>query len=90
VKRKATQITLGHKYRLTDVLWWTRQKDVLAEIAKLKKLPTVDTNTPGWLQHRLPASKNILDAMTAEEKRKFEQEAENHRIEGLPSDVQRK
>lgn len=90
MKRKTHQIALGHKYRLTDVLWWTRQKDVLAEIAKILNLPTVDTNTPGWLQHRLPASKNILDAMTAEVKRKFEEEAENYRFEGLPSDVQRK
>ena len=87
MKRKAPQITLGHKYRLTDVLWWTRQKDVLAKIAKIKNLPTVDTNTPG---HFLSASKNILNAMTAEEKRNFEEEAENYHFEGLPTNVQRK
>lgn len=53
-------------------------------------LPKADSFTPGWLKHRLPASKNIIDRMTEEEKSVLEEEAEKFRVEGLPSDVQRK
>jgi hypothetical protein len=53
-------------------------------------LPTASTKTPGWFKHRLPASKRILDEMTSEDRRKFEEEAKNYEIEGLPTEVQRK
>ena len=53
-------------------------------------LPKADSSTPGWLKHRLPALKNILDRMKEEEKSILEDEAEKFRDEGLPSDVQRK
>lgn len=56
----------------------------------MKNLPAADTNTPGWLQCRLPASKKILDAMTDVERSDFEKVAERYRVEGLPNDVQRK
>jgi hypothetical protein len=62
----------------------------LAEIASILNLPTADTNTPGWIGHRLPATKNILDRMTDEEKTILMEEAENYRVEGLPTEVQRK
>ena len=59
----------GQKYRLNDVLWWTRQKDVFAEIAAMKGLDSADSNTPGWFTLHWTAEKNILDAMTEVEKR---------------------
>lgn len=90
IKKKTPQLIQGNKYRGTDLLWWTRQKDVYAEIASIMELPTANSNTPGWFEHRMAASKNILDTMTVEEKTKFEDDAERYRVEGLPKDVQRK
>ena len=90
VKKKQPQLTHENKYRLTDILWWTRPQDVCAEIALIMNLPTVTTNTPGWFQQRLAATKNLLNKMTEEERRKLEDEAEKYRMDGLPLDVQRK
>jgi hypothetical protein len=90
ITRKAPQIIQGQRYRLTDILWWTRPSDILAEIASILDLPTVDTNTPGWINHRLPATKNILDRMSDDEKSILMEQAENYHVEGLPSEVQRK
>lgn len=80
----------GQKYRLGDVLWWTRQKDVFAEIAAMMDLPSADSNTPGWFTRRRTAEKNILDRMTEEEKHNLRGEAEGLAREGLPKDIQRK
>ena len=46
-----------------DVLWWACEEDVWTEIALI-----MGPAEPGWLKHCLPASKNILDRMTEEEK----------------------
>lgn len=75
---------------MTDILWWTQQKEVFCEIASIMKLASADTNTPGWFTNRTTASKNILDAMTDEDRKKLEEKAEQFRVEGLPPDVQRK
>ena len=80
----------GQKYRLNDVLWWTRQKDVFTEIAPMKGLDSADSNTPGWFTLRRTAEKNILDAMTEVEKEILRKEAERLAGEGLPKDIQRK
>lgn len=80
----------GSKPRLTDVLWWTQPQDVLNEIGTIMELPSVTTNTPGWMNHRLTASKNILDAMTPDEKKILEGKAEAMGGHGLPEDVKRK
>lgn len=80
----------GHRYRLTDFLWWTRQKDVFKEIASILNLDFADTNTPGWFQERTKASKNILNAMTDNERNALENEAERMQNEGMPPDVQRR
>jgi hypothetical protein len=53
-------------------------------------LPTASSKTTGWFKHRLPASKMILDEMTIDERRKFEEEAKHYEVEGLPAEVQRK
>jgi len=63
---------------------------VFREIASLMQIDSADTNTPGWFQLRTKASKNILDAMTDDERREIEAEAEQMQSEGLPRDVQRK
>jgi len=80
----------GQNYRLGDVLWWTRQKDVFVEIAAMKGLESADTNTPGWFTLRQTAEKNILDRMTEGERNDLRGEAERMAREGLPKDIQRK
>jgi hypothetical protein len=60
------------------------------EIASQMEVDYVDTLTPGWLGHRLPASKKILNAMSAGEKEALRDEADRLAKEGLPADVQRK
>ena len=77
----------GQKYRLGDILWWTRQKDLFAEIAAMMGLPSADSNTPGWFTLRRTAEKNILDGMTEEEKRILSGEAERMAREGLLKDM---
>lgn len=71
-----------------DVLWWTRSDDALVEIAKIMNLPEVSMKTPGWLNHKSWAIKNVLDAMTDKEKVKFDAEIERYKLEGLLSDIQ--
>lgn len=78
------------KYRLTDVLWWTRQEEVFEEIASIMEIPKADTSTPGWFPLRTKASKNILEKMTNDERRELEDVAEKLKSEGLPIDLQRK
>lgn len=80
----------GTRFRLTDILWWTREKDVFEEIASFLGLDNANTFTPGWFQLRTAASKNILDRMGDEERRKLEEEADRMQKEGLPPDVQRR
>jgi hypothetical protein len=53
-------------------------------------LDSADTNTPGWFQHRTKASKNIINRMSDEEKKKMKDEVDKMRQNGLPPDVQRK
>lgn len=77
------------RYRLTDVIWWTRQSDVFKEIATILGIDSADTNTPGWFPLRTKACKNILNAMSDDERQKLEEEADKMRKEGLPEDVKR-
>ena len=87
--KKKPKLNIEGRYRLTDILWWTRQEDVFEEIAKILHLPTADTSTPGWFQLRTKASKNILNNMSQEEREVIEAEAARLQKEGLPQDVQR-
>jgi len=77
-------------YRLTDILWWTRQDEVFEEIASILGLDSADTTTPGWFQLRTKASKNIIDRMSADDRNILEDEQDRLENEGLPRDVQRK
>jgi hypothetical protein len=88
--RRNRQMKPGSRYRLTDILWWTRQTDVFNEIANILNIDSADTNTPGWFQLRTKASKNILDKMTEDERKILEDDAQRMQKEGLPPDVQRK
>jgi len=72
------------------VLWWTRQKDVFAEIASIMQIESANTKTDGWFTLRRTAEKNIIDAMTEEGKDSLREAAERMMKEGLPEDVQRK
>ena len=80
----------GQKYRLGDVLWWTQQKDIFAEIAGMMGLESADTNTPGWFTLHRTAEKKILDGMTEAERDNLRGEAERMEKEGVPKDIQRK
>jgi hypothetical protein len=53
-------------------------------------LDSANTNTPGWFQHRTTAAKNILHNMTAAERNRLRDEAEEMAGNGLPETVQRK
>ena len=53
-------------------------------------IETADTRTPGWFQLRTKASKNILNSMSEDEKKWFEDEADRMQKEGLPQDVQQR
>ena len=46
------------------------------------------TNTPKWFEHWTRASKNVIDAMSEEERKTLEEEAERMWLEGLPVDMQ--
>jgi hypothetical protein len=78
------------KYRLTDVLWWTRQEEVFKEITLIMKIPIANTSTPGWFPLRTKASKNIFKRMTDNERRELEDIAEKLKSECLPRDLHRK
>ncbi|KAF8801933.1 hypothetical protein BYT27DRAFT_7113986 [Phlegmacium glaucopus] len=85
---KKFALTKGNRYRLTDVLWWTRQASVFKEIASIMNLDSADTNTPGWFPYRTIAAKNLLDNMTDVERAKLIDEAGKLVSEGLPADLQ--
>ena len=80
----------GTRFRLTDILWWTRQDCVFEEIASILNIETANTSTPGWFQLRTKASKNIVDSMSEEERKVLEEEADRMQEQGLPQDVQRR
>ena len=80
----------GSRYRLTDVLWWTRPKDVFKEIATILGLDTADTKTPGWFQLCTKASKNIINSMTNEDRNKLENVADQLQKDGFPEELQRR
>jgi hypothetical protein len=88
VKRKEGR-NLESRYRLTDVIWWTRKEEVFKEIASILHLDSADTNTPGWFQLRTKACKNLLNTMSNDERQTIEDEADRLRKEGLPEDVKR-
>jgi hypothetical protein len=76
------------QYKLTDVLWWKHNDEVLEEIARLMDLDHVTTTTPGWFQHRTSAAKNILNNMTDAQKKKLRDEAEEIADKGLSFETQ--
>jgi hypothetical protein len=80
----------GSRYRLTDILWWTRPEIVFEEIASIMGIETANTSTPGWFQLRTKASKRYLDSMGEDERKTIEDEADRMQKEGLPLDVQRR
>lgn len=73
-----------------ELLWATRENDVLAEIAVMMGLPAVTTATPGWFPYRLPACKSILDKMTEDQRAELDREAEKVREHGWPKERQTK
>ena len=54
------------------------------------KLESANTYTPGWFKYRTQALKNIIDAMSDDERKILEDEAEHMWVEGLLVDVQKK
>jgi len=53
-------------------------------------LDRADTHTIGWFTLRTKASKNIILAMTEDEKKVLEDQSDLMEKEGLPQDVQRR
>ena len=54
--------------RRADVIWHTRQQDVLREIGRILDVAQVTTATPGWFAARTPAIKNIVERMSEDRK----------------------
>lgn len=78
------------KYRLTDVLWWTRPEDVFQEIALIMGIESADSHTKGWFELRTTASKQLINKMRDAEKRKLQDEADQMWSMGLPEELKRK
>ena len=51
----------------TDVIWHTRQQDVMEEIGKILHVDEATTETNGWFLARTPVIKNIIDRMSPDE-----------------------
>ena len=49
-----------------------------------------DTNTPGWFQHCMTATKNLISRMMEAKKARLRGESKRMTAEGLPADIQRK
>jgi len=78
------------QYRLGDLLWWHCRADVLKEIAMIMGIDEVDTNTPGWFQHRTTASRNILNKMSEADKSELRKLGDKILEKGMPEEIQRK
>jgi hypothetical protein len=62
----------------------------MKEIAKIKEIDSVDTNTPGWFEFRTAATKNIISSMTDAEKEELRRRGEEMAANGLPETVKRR
>jgi len=71
----------------SETVWQTRKDEVLAEIAKMLGLESVDTNTAGWFEKRMEAIKNIRARMSEEEKQELEREQIRLSTEGFSEEV---
>lgn len=74
----------------TEIIWHTRQQDVLEEIAKILGVEKATTQTPGWFAARTPAIKNIIARMTAEELRGLMREVQEWAKKGNNDEVKRR
>ena len=63
---------------------------MFGEIATIMNIETANTTTPGWFQLHTKASKQLILAMTEDERKVLEDEADQMEKEGLPQDVQRR
>jgi hypothetical protein len=78
------------RYRLTDVLWWTRRREIFEEIANIMGLESANTFTPGWFSHRNTAAKNIMEKMTEADKKLLRDKGDKMATEGMPDEIRRK
>ena len=88
-RKQKTTSDSDKQYRLTNVLWWTNQENVMKEVAVLMDLAYVDTNTPGWFKHCTAAAKSIIDNMPEVEKRELQMKAQELAEKGFPPELQR-
>ena len=68
--------TGGFKIRTVLADGYSMKESVLSEIASIMSLDSANTNTPKWFEHRMRALKNVIDAMSEEERKTLEEEAE--------------
>jgi hypothetical protein len=73
-----------------DLLWWFKKDEVLNEISNIMGIGGVDTNTPGWFQHRMAATQNILNNMTDTALNDLQMKGEEVAERGMPEDMKRK
>lgn len=76
--------------KCTDIIWNMRQDDVMKEIAKILKVETVTTTTPGWFSAQTSAIKNIVERMMPDELTVLAKEREEVGRKGYNEKLQRR
>jgi hypothetical protein len=89
-ERGIARMSNQFKVKKPDLLWRTQKDRVLKEIASILGVTEATTNTPGWFTARLTAMKNILQGMSAVEKKAFDEEIKGIQKQGYEPDVQRR
>lgn len=89
-ERGIARMSNQFKVKKPDLLWRTQKDRVLKEIASILGVTEATTNTPGWFTARSTAMKNILQGMSAVEKKAFDEEIKGIQKQGYEPDVQRR
>ena len=85
--KKTSGLKPGKGYQLTDILWWTQQDEVFAEMARMLHILSATMRTPGWFVLLMKVSKNIINLMTEEESLALENTGKRMQREGFPPHI---
>jgi hypothetical protein len=74
----------------TEVVWNTRQEEVMQEIGRLLGVDNVTTKTPLWFTKHMQAIKHLIEDMTTDELNSLDIEVEEVRKKGYNEKQQRR